>query len=71
MNYGYDDERGDYLITTGDHIAYRYEIIKFFGKGSFGLVVQVFDYKSKEHKHWRSLEIDRGSTNRQNSSLKY
>lgn len=22
-NYGYDDERGDYVITPGDHIAYR------------------------------------------------
>ncbi len=23
-NSGYDDERGDYLVTPRDHIAYRY-----------------------------------------------
>jgi hypothetical protein len=22
-NYGYDDERGDYVVTPKDHIAYR------------------------------------------------
>jgi hypothetical protein len=22
-NYGYDDDRGDYTVTTHDHIAYR------------------------------------------------
>lgn len=35
-NYGYDDERGDYNVVIGDHIAYRYEVIKPLGKGSFG-----------------------------------
>jgi len=37
-NYGYDDERGDYNIVTGDHIAYRYEIVDMLGKGTFGQV---------------------------------
>lgn len=36
FNFGYDDESGDYKIVTGDHIGYRYEVIKFLGKGSFG-----------------------------------
>lgn len=35
-NNGYDDERGDYNVIIKDHIAYRYEILEFLGKGSFG-----------------------------------
>ena len=34
-NYGYD-ERGDYNVVLKDHIAYRFELIDFLGKGSFG-----------------------------------
>ncbi|KAL9604054.1 MAG: hypothetical protein Q9219_000816 [cf. Caloplaca sp. 3 TL-2023] len=45
-NFGYDDERGDYNIVTGDHLAYRYEIIDILGKGSFGQVVRCIDHKS-------------------------
>lgn len=45
-NFGYDDERGDYNIVTGDHLAYRYEIIDILGKGSFGQVVRCVDHKS-------------------------
>lgn len=37
-NYGYDDEKGDYKVVMKDHIGYRYEIIQFLGKGSFGTV---------------------------------
>lgn len=44
-NYGYDDERGDYTIVPGDHIAYRYEIVDVLGKGSFGQVVRCIDHK--------------------------
>lgn len=45
-NHGYDDERGDYHIILGDHIAFRYEIISLLGSGSFGQVVKVFDVKT-------------------------
>ena len=44
-NHGYDDDRGDYKICLHDHLAYRYEVLDTLGKGSFGQVVQVFDYK--------------------------
>ncbi|KAK4506816.1 hypothetical protein PRZ48_000549 [Zasmidium cellare] len=44
-NYGYDDERGDYNIILGDHLAYRYEVVDILGKGSFGQVVRCVDHK--------------------------
>lgn len=46
-NNGYDDDRGDYKITIGDHIAYRYEILSILGRGSFGQVVRALDHKNK------------------------
>lgn len=36
FNFGYDDERGDYNVVLKDHIAFRFEVIDFLGKGSFG-----------------------------------
>ena len=45
-NFGYDDDRGDYNIVEGDHLAYRYEIVDVLGKGSFGQVVRCIDHKT-------------------------
>lgn len=45
-NFGYDDERGDYLVIEHDHLAYRYEIIGTLGRGSFGQVLQCKDHKT-------------------------
>jgi dual specificity tyrosine-phosphorylation-regulated kinase 2/3/4 len=35
-NCGYDDERGDYRVVLKDHIGFRWEVLEFLGKGSFG-----------------------------------
>jgi dual specificity tyrosine-phosphorylation-regulated kinase 2/3/4 len=48
-NHGYDDERGDYLVIPGDHLAYRYEIEGVLGKGSFGQVLQCRDHKTGQY----------------------
>ena len=47
-NFGYDDEEGNYKIITGDHIAYRYEILQILGSGTFGRVVKILDHKSHQ-----------------------
>lgn len=44
-NFGFDDERGNYLILPHDHIDYRYEIDDVLGNGSFGNVLKCTDHK--------------------------
>lgn len=44
----FSDSRGDYLFKIGDHIAYRYEILKLLGKGNFGQVLLCQDHKRNE-----------------------
>jgi hypothetical protein len=48
-NNGFDDERGDYTVVPHDHINFRYEILSVLGKGSFGVVLKCFDWKTSQH----------------------
>lgn len=57
----YDDEDGYYLVHEGDHLLYRYEILKTLGKGSFAQVVSCFDHRLGLHvavKITRNTELD-------------
>lgn len=55
-NFGFDDERGNYLILPHDHIDYRYEIDDVLGNGSFGNVLKCTDHKCVD------LDRERGAT---------
>uniref|UniRef100_H2YPF4 dual-specificity kinase n=1 Tax=Ciona savignyi TaxID=51511 RepID=H2YPF4_CIOSA len=48
-NNGYDDDQCSYITVPHDHIAYRYEILKVIGKGSFGQVLKAYDHKLHQH----------------------
>ena len=48
-NFGYDNDKGDYKTVMKDHIAYRYEVLEFLGKGSFGQAIKCFDHKNNEY----------------------
>jgi len=45
-NDGFDDAQNAYIIIAHDHIAYRYEILKSLGKGSFGQVTDCIFFVS-------------------------
>ncbi len=48
INFGFDNENQEYNVIMHEHLGYRYEVVKKLGKGSFGIVLRVFDHKTKE-----------------------
>ncbi|KAG5492594.1 hypothetical protein JKF63_01173 [Porcisia hertigi] len=51
-NDGYDDDNFHYRVVVGDHLVYRYEVVKVLGQGTFGIVVRAID-----HKHHRTVAV--------------
>ncbi|CAH8556899.1 unnamed protein product [Heterobilharzia americana] len=45
---GFDDTQSSYILVPNDHLAYRYEVLKPLGKGSFGHVVHAIDHCTKQ-----------------------
>lgn len=49
LNGKFSDDKGSFIGITGDHIGYRYEIVKILGKGAFGRVFECLDKKYQEN----------------------
>ena len=47
-NNGFDTDQQEYIVRYNEHLGYRYEVVKKLGKGSFGIVLRVFDHKQQE-----------------------
>lgn len=58
-NLGFDDPEGSYNHITHDQVAYRYEVLRVLGKGSFGQVLKVFDHKKQEFAALKIIRNDK------------
>ena len=72
----FDNHEGYYKVQIGEHIAYRYEILKVLGKGSFAQVVQCRDHKDPNQaiyavKITRNTEMDHKFAHEEAQYLRY
>lgn len=44
----FTDKQGNFIGIPGDHIAHRYEILNFLGRGAFAQVFECLDHKLQE-----------------------
>ena len=52
-NFGFDEpyetkNKGKYRWKIGDHLAYRFELVKYLGGGTYGEVLKAIDHKYKQ-----------------------
>jgi len=72
----FDNFEGYYKVEIGEHISYRYEIMKVLGKGSFAQVVQCRDHKYADKeisavKITRNTEMDHKFAHKEAQYLRY
>lgn len=72
----FDNFEGYYKVQMGEHLAYRYEILKVLGKGSFAQVVQCRDRKSSSEETFavkitRNTEMDHKFAHKEAQYLRY
>jgi hypothetical protein len=72
----FDNYEGYYKVQIGDHIGYRYEIIKILGKGSFAQVVECRDHSQVSKpifavKITRNTEMDHKFAHKEAQYLRY
>lgn len=48
--FSISDKEGQYQIQVGEHLNYRYEVVKIIDSGAFGTVIQCIDYKDPKLK---------------------
>ena len=70
----FDDEEGYYNVLLGDHLVYRFELLKILGKGSFAQVVACFDHKLQKKvavKITRNTDLDHKFAQSESKLLNY
>ena len=45
VNNGFDQEGNFYKVVDGDHLDYRFEVLKQIDKGAFGQALYCYDHK--------------------------
>ena len=63
-----DDDRGDYIAHSGDHLDFRFEIVSLLGFGSFGRVYSCVDHKGDKMMNILNTQTNRSNNNNNNNN---